>query len=156
MKDPSDVHFETDRYEQDGWPNSHSLCESCLTPWPCTKWEKWTKSDSYKIQVLESSREVQAKENLRQNKELAELRDKVYRLEVFVKGVMPALGDLLQGKVGGKLSYREDVDYIDSFVAYGHPPMRLAGLREFSVDYSGPDGSEYHNGALTEMNWRKP
>lgn len=156
MKDPSDVHFETDCWEADDWPGSESLCNACLEPWPCAKWKKWEKSNEYRIGQLEERVKALSKRLDAERQLNSELKDKVHRMEIWTNGITPVISDLLDGKPGGKLSYREDVDHVDAFVGYGHPPMRLAGLREFSVDYSGPDGSKYHNGVLTERNYRKP
>jgi hypothetical protein len=156
VKDPSSVHFETDCWEAYDWPGSDSLCNACLTPWPCPKWQKWTKSNEYRIGQLEE-RVKDISKRLDAERELTnDLKDKVHRLEVWAKGVMPALGDVLAGKIGGTLRYREDVEYQDITLCGGYPPMRMAGLRDYSMDYSGPDGDEYHNGVLTERNYSKP
>lgn len=137
-------------------------CEADGQEWPCKTWRKWMKTPEYRIGLLEKEVETlrssdawlrQDVDRLRQD--VDRLRDKAHRVEVTMKGVWPALSDLLQGKTGGSLKVGENVEHQDFTTAGSYMAQRVAVLREPYVDYTGPDGDTYHNGQWIEREYRK-
>lgn len=135
--------------------DDYDECVRCEKPWPCKTYRRFMKSKSYRLTELEAQVKNQAEQISSQARQLDQLRDRAHRLEVLVKGVWPAVNDLLKGAVGGSLTVGEDVDYQD-FTSWGGRTHRVAGLRDFYCTYESPDGTSYRNGEFTERTYRKP
>lgn len=155
MKDPTSKHYEV-AYGSDGYADDYPGCAEDGAPWPCKKVRKWEKSKGLRLAKLESSREVQVAETLRQNQELARLRAQVSKLDLTLKGLYPALCDLLKGKTGGTVEVGEDVEHQDFSDYGGRIIARVEGVRDPYVNYTGPDGNEYRNGVWVRQEFRKP
>lgn len=155
MKDPTAYHYETDRHEVDGWEGSGSLCDSCLVAWPCPKIVKWQASKTYRLMVLEDRVENLARENLRQNEELRDLREQGRRNDITIRGVlMPFIDDLTRGVTDGQATFSVYTDHQD-FTSLGTSAItRVAGAREWRAKYESSSGL-WEDGECTERRYRK-
>lgn len=154
MKDPTDLHYETDRYAT--WEDGDATdCAECLSPWPCKVILKWWKTPQYRLDQL-GSEVKRLKDGLaRAHREGDELRGRVTKLETLILGVYPALHDLLKGRPGGSMDVGEHVDLID-ISTFGGGSQQIEGPREFKVTYKSPDGTIYRivNGREVEREYR--
>lgn len=135
MKDPTGLHFETDRHESDGWEGSGSLCDSCLYPWPCAKYEKWISSNDYKILQLQQSVERLSDKVGSQAMDIRDLRETDRRTRLLItSGVIPAFNDLAEGHALGIIRYEVERDHAHLDTAEG--TYRVPGLETFTVTYT--------------------
>lgn len=155
MKDPTDLHYETDAYERDDWEGSESMCDSCLEPWPCKRIQKWWKSDTYRLQEAERHIENLTKARDRQAKALSELREQQHMLNLFVRGgLLPAVRDLLDGRPGGVIKEDVQVEYQDLTSWDSSAIQCVAGARTYTVEYESSTGL-WRNGDCVERRYSK-
>lgn len=133
------------------WSQTEDVCDACLVAWPCDRWQKWTASKDYRIQELERERQDHAKQIADLRKVASSAQDRLHKLETTMQGIWPALHDLLEGRSGGKVSVSTHTEYQD-VTPFGGPPLRVAGLREYHVNYESPTGTTYSDGHAVE--WR--
>lgn len=134
MKDPTGLHFETDFYQQNDWDGSDSLCDSCLTAWPCETFTKWTNSNTYKIGQLQEQVKTLTKRLDAEHQQVSELREQVRRNDITIRGaLMPFISDVADGVTDGTVQFRVDTDCTDINTFEG--PLRIAGLREWHCTY---------------------
>lgn len=155
MKDPTELHFETDHWEDANWAGSDSLCNSCLTPWPCPKIEKWWASDTYKVQKLQEDVDYLKKANARQGREIDELREQGRRNDIVVRGCLfPFVNDLARGVTDGQVTFSLETDYQDFSMAMG-PNVRVAARQEWHAKYESSTVL-VEDGHVTERRFSKP
>lgn len=155
MKDPTELHFETDRWEEANWAGSDSLCNSCLTAWPCAKIEKWWASDTYKVQKLQEGVEYLKKANARQGREISELREQGRRNDIVIRGcLIPFVNDLALGVTDGQVTFSLHRDY-DDITDFKGAVGRVGGLVEWHAKYES-SRILVEDGEVKEMRYSKP
>lgn len=146
MKDPSDVHHETGRWE---WEGSDSLCAGCLNRWPCPKIEKWWASASYRIQKLEETVKSQSSSIQVLREQLSAARETGHRNDITIRGILiPFVNDLANGVTDGVATFSVTTDHED-FTPLGGARLRVAGRREWHAKYES-SRVVVENGEVTE------
>lgn len=143
MKEPKG-HYEDD----------YGDCTEDGEGWPCAKVRRWMESKDYKIQVLQSDEKRLTQSIKSLGDRLAKAEGELRHVVTTLKGHAPALHDLLGGRTGGRLEYKNEVEYIEAGSA-GFRSMRVPGMQHFSVTYTDADGSVWKDGKLVEKKWRK-
>jgi len=138
MKDPVE-HFavEPPDYGED-------ICAKDGQDWPCNTYQKWLKSDSYRIAELEAKLGALMGSVGRRDREIDSLKYCALRNEKLVDALI-----LYANKGGGSITIHDTQDVL-SFTDTNSPrTIQIAGHKDFKVTYENAHET-YINGELIE------
>lgn len=122
---------------------AEEVCEWDDQPWPCPTWQKWTGTNTYRVQMLEEERVRLTKAQSLTATELRETKERLRRLELLVRaGVMRAVFD---GRRDVSITERVERD-VTSVALIGEAfPTHVSGPEEYVVEYTDSDGTVWRN-----------
>lgn len=152
MKEPTG-HYEAS-YGCDDW-EPQGRCDKDGESWPCKKWKAWLASPEFRLKVLESRCDTQAKNLAEQGKELRQLREKSQLLDLLFAGYRPAINDAVT-RLGGSINYKRTAHTQDMYAMGGTLSKTvITGRVDHMVTFKDADGSIWENGHNVERHYRK-
>lgn len=153
MKEPT-AHFE--QYEDPDFEwSSTGFCKKDGEAWPCRKWKAWLASPEFRLKVVESRLDTQAKNLVEQGKELRQLREKSQLLDLLFAGYRPAINDAVT-RLGGSINYKRTAQTQDVYAMGGTLQKTVVtALVDHLVTFKDADGSIWENGHNVERHFHK-